>query len=102
MGEEGEGRIIAEARYIRIPGSAMAEVVFVVDEEYQRLGIASLLYRMLIKLAKERGVKGFIAEVLFSNVGIMNVFQKGDLPVKAHLEGGVYQLTISFDARTGT
>ncbi len=102
VGEEGEGRIIAEARYIMIPGSTMAEVVFVVDEAYQRLGIASLLYRMLIKLARERGVKGFIAEVLFSNVGIMNVFQKGDLPVKAHLESGVYHLTIALDTRTGT
>jgi GNAT superfamily N-acetyltransferase len=77
----------------------MAEVVFVVDEAYQRLGIASLLYKMLIKLARESGVKGFIAEVLFSNVGIMNVFQKGDLPVKAHLESGVYHLTIPLDAR---
>ncbi len=102
VGEEGEDRIIAEARYIKIPGGPMAEVVFVVDEDYQRLGIASLLYRMLIKLARERGVKGFIAEVLFSNVGIMNVFQKGDLPVKAHLENGVYHLTIPFDAKTGT
>jgi GNAT superfamily N-acetyltransferase len=102
VGEEGEGRIIAEARYIKIPGSTLAEVVFVVDEAYQRLGIASLLYRMLIKLARERGVKGFIAEVLFSNLGIMNVFQKGDLPVKAHLESGVYHLTIPLDTRTGT
>ena len=57
---------------------------------------------MLIKLARERGVQGFIAEVLFSNLGIMNVFQKGDLPVKAHLENGVYHLTIPFDASPGT
>jgi acyl-CoA hydrolase/GNAT superfamily N-acetyltransferase len=102
VGEEGEGRIIAEARFIKIPGSTMAEVVFVVDEQYQRLGIASLLYRMLIKLARERGVKGFIAEVLFSNLGIMNVFQKGDLPVKAHLESGIYHLKIPLDTKTGT
>jgi acyl-CoA hydrolase/GNAT superfamily N-acetyltransferase len=101
VGEEGEGRIIAEARFIKIPGGNMAEVVFVVDEQYQRLGIASLLYKMLIKLARERGVKAFIAEVLFSNISIMNVFQKGDLPVKARLESGVYHLTIPFDTKTG-
>jgi acyl-CoA hydrolase/GNAT superfamily N-acetyltransferase len=94
VGEEEESRIIAEARYIKIPNSFLAEVVFVVDEDFQRRGIASLLYKMLIKLARERGVKGFIAEVLFSNVAIMSVFQKGDLPVKAHLEGGIYQLNI--------
>jgi GNAT superfamily N-acetyltransferase len=97
IGEEGKGRIIAEARFIRIPGSSFAEVVFVVDEEYQRLGIASFLYRMLIRLAMEGGIKGFTAEVLFSNIGMMKVFRKGDLPVNAHLENGVYSLEIPFD-----
>jgi len=102
VGEEGESRIIAEARFIKIPASPLAEVVFVVDEQYQRLGIASSLYKMLIKLAKERGIKGFVAEVLFSNLGIMSVFRKGDLPVKAHLESGVYHLKIPFSTETGT
>lgn len=102
VGEEGQGRIIAEARFIKIPGSSMAEIVFVVDDQYQRLGIASTLYRILVKLARERGVKGFIAEVLSSNVGVMNVFQKGDLPVKACLESGVYRLEIQLNSRIGT
>jgi GNAT superfamily N-acetyltransferase len=98
VGEEGKGRIIAESRYIKIPGSPFAEVVFVVDEDYQRLGIATFMYRMLIRLARERGVRGFVAEVLYSNIGgIMKVFKKGNLPVKAHLEGGVYHIEIPFD-----
>jgi GNAT superfamily N-acetyltransferase len=99
VGEEGKGRIIAEARYIKIPGNPLAEVVFVVDEDYQRLGIATFLYRMLIRVAKERGVRGFVAEVLYSNIGgIMKVFKKGNLPVKAHLEAGVYHLEIPFNS----
>jgi GNAT superfamily N-acetyltransferase len=97
VGEEGKGRIIAEARYIKIPGNPFAEVVFVVDDKYQRFGIASYLYKMLIRLAKERGIKGFMAEVLFSNIGMMNVFRKGDLPIKARLESGVYHLVIPFN-----
>jgi GNAT superfamily N-acetyltransferase len=72
-------------------------VVFVVDDKYQRFGIASYLYKMLIRLAKERGIKGFMAEVLFSNIGMMNVFRKGDLPIKARLESGVYHLVIPFN-----
>ncbi len=98
VGEEGKGRIIAEARYIKIPGNPFAEVVFVVDDKYQRFGIASYLYKMLIRLAKERGIKGFMAEVLFSNIGMMNVFRKGDLPIKARLESGVYHLVILFNS----
>jgi len=99
VGEEGKGRIIAEARYIKIPGNPFAEIVFVVDENYQHLGVATFLYRMLIRVAKERGVRGFVAEVLYSNIGgIMKVFKKGDLAVNAHLEGGVYHLEIPFNS----
>jgi len=99
VGEEGKGRIIAEARYIKIPGNPFAEIVFVVDENYQHLGVATFLYRMLIRVARERGVRGFVAEVLYSNIGgIMKVFKKGDLAVNAHLEGGVYHLEIPFNS----
>ncbi len=97
VGEEGRGRIIAEARYIKIPGNPFAEVVFIVDEKYQRAGIATLMYEMLVRVARERGVKGFVAEVLFSNIGMMKVFKKGQLPVKARLESGVYHLEIPFN-----
>jgi ribosomal protein S18 acetylase RimI-like enzyme len=98
VGEEGQGRIIAESRYIKIPGKPYAEVAFIVDENYQQLGIASFLYRMLVRVAKERGVKGFLAEVLFSNIAAMKVFQKGEYPVKAHLFNGVYEIEIPFNA----
>ena len=103
VGEEGKGLIIAEARYIKIPGNPFAEVVFVVDENYQRQGIGTFLYRMLIRLAMERGVQGFVAEVLSSNVGgIRKVFKRGDFPVKEHLEGGVYHLEIPFNSASKT
>ncbi len=97
FGEEGQGRIIAEARYIKIPGNPFAEAVFVVDEKYQRLGIATMMYEMLVGLAQERGIKGFVAEVFFSNIGMMKVFKKGQLPVKARLESGVYHVEIPFN-----
>jgi acyl-CoA hydrolase/GNAT superfamily N-acetyltransferase len=97
--EAGHGRVIAEARFIKEPNGLNAEVVFVVDEKYQGLGIGTYLYNLLVRLAKERGVQGFTADVLFSNIGMMKVFKKGELPVKATLENGVYQLTIPFDTK---
>ena len=89
-------RLIAEARYIVEKHRPYAEVVFIVDESYQGLGIATYMYRMLIRLAKERGVQGFTADVLFSNLGMMKVFRKGDLPIKAELEQGIYHLLVPF------
>jgi len=99
VGEEGKGRIIAEGRYLGIPGSLLAELVFVVDENFQSTGIATYLYGMLIRLAKEKGLKGFTADVLFDNQAMMKVFHKGELPVRAQLESGVYHLTIPFESK---
>jgi len=57
-GEPGEERLIAEARFAKDQSRPYAEVAFVVDEQFQGLGIAGFLYKMLIRLAKERGIKG--------------------------------------------
>ncbi len=105
VGEPGQGRIIAEARFIKEKHSPYADIAFVVDDQYQGIGIATYLYRMLIRLAKERGVQGFTAKVLASNRTMMRVFEKGGLPVKAKLAYGTYELTIPFDDQspgTGT
>ncbi len=76
-GEADQESIIAEARFVRDMQKPYADIAFVVDEAYQGAGIASYLYQMLIRLAKERGLKGFTADVLASNKGMMKVFEKG-------------------------
>ena len=97
VGIANDGHIVAEGRYAQEHNSLYADLAFVVDEQYQGLGIATYLYRVLIRLAKQRGIKGFSADILAENKRMMKVIEKGGLPVKARLEAGVYQLTISFE-----
>jgi len=99
-GEPDQEAIIAEARYVKDDQSSYGEVAFIVDEKYQGQGIATYLYKMLIRLAKERGLKGFTAEVLHANKEMIRVFEKGHLPVDARLQHGLYRLTIPFDAQS--
>lgn len=102
VGEPGQGQIIAEARFVKNKANPpFADVAFVVDEDYQGLGIATYMYQMLIRLAKDRGIHGFTADVLSSNASMMKVFEKGG-PVEAKLEYGAYSLTIPFDSKSGT
>jgi hypothetical protein len=42
-------------------------------------------------------LKGFLADVLFSNIAALKVLKKGDCPVKANLCNGVYEIQIPFD-----
>ena len=51
---------------------------------------------MLIRLAKERGLKGFTAEVLQTNKAMMKAFEKGHLPITARLKDGLYRIKIPF------
>lgn len=96
INEPGQGHIIAEARFVKDPEGPWADVAFVVDEEFNGLGIATFLYKTLIRLAKERGLEGFTADVLSSNASMMSVFEKGGI-VKAKLEYGVYKLKMPFE-----
>ncbi|MBI9087351.1 MAG: GNAT family N-acetyltransferase [Desulfobacterales bacterium] len=102
VGEVGQGRIIAEARYVRHQDRPWADVAFVVDGEYEGRGIATWMYAMLVRLARERGLQGFTADVLASNMGMMKVFEKGGSPVRARLSDGAYELSIPFDPQTDT
>ncbi len=101
VGEVGKGHIIAEARYVKDPKRFYGDVAFVVDEAYQGLGIATYLYKMLMRIAKQRGLLGFTADVLPGNKEMMRVFEKGDAEVKATLEYGVYHLVIPFSSKPG-
>jgi GNAT superfamily N-acetyltransferase len=79
--------------------SSYADVAFIVDENYQNLGIAGYMYKTLVRLARERGVKGFTADVLASNKAMLKVFEKGGYIVNFRFEEGVYSLKIPFEDR---
>jgi len=95
VGESGHGKIIAEARYVKHKDVPYGDVAFVVDEEYKGMGIASYLYKMLMQVGKKRGLKGFTADVLQSNSGMMKVFKKYG-PIQAKMEQGECHLSIEF------
>lgn len=97
---EGAEKIIAEARYARTTQESFADVAFVVDEEYQNKGIASFLFELLIRAAREEGIKGFTADVLATNKSMLKVFEKSPFPVQTVLSRGVYELTIPFTVPT--
>jgi len=91
----GVEKIIAEGRYVRQTDRPLyADTAFVVDENYQGLGIASFLLNLLIKTARERGVQVFTADVIADNKSMLRVYEKSKLPMRAVMEYGAYNLTM--------
>jgi len=95
----GVEKIIAEGRYVRhLDRPLCADTAFIVDEDYQGLGIAIFLLELLIKTARERGVQVFTADVLADNKPMLRVFEKSKLPIRAVMEYGAYNLTMPLEA----
>ncbi len=96
--QNGSGeKIIGGGRYIVFGGAEppdRAEVAFLVEEDYQGLGIAGLTLRHLAGIAKERGISQFHAEVLPENKGMLAVFSRSGFPVKQEFAEGVVHVTL--------
>ncbi len=100
LGEPKNETIIAEARFAKLDDEEFGDLAFIVDESYHGLGIASYMYGMLIQLAKDRGLKGFVAEILEHNKAMLRVFEKGEFKVFSRLDDGVFKLAIPFEEGT--
>ena len=97
VGPKGEGHIVAEGRYVKHSDSAWADLAFLVDEEYQGLGVATYLFQLLMRVAKDRCLQGFTADVLVGNKAMLRVFEKGSSKAEVRMEEGVYTVRIPFE-----
>jgi GNAT superfamily N-acetyltransferase len=86
--------IIAESRYMFGSDKEFADVAFMVDEKFHGRGIATFLLKHMIDIAKERGIKGFKADVLDSNLPMIAVFDK--LPYVQHRQVGTGEISLRF------
>ncbi|MHC1743369.1 MAG: GNAT family N-acetyltransferase [Syntrophobacteraceae bacterium] len=74
-----------------------AEAAFVVREDFQGMGIGGYVLGVLERIAKENGFKGFVANVLTKNTGMMHVFKKRYPHAKTSTDGSEVSLVMDFD-----
>lgn len=83
---ERDGRICALATAEPIePGAA--EVAFLVADDLHGMGVGSLLLEHLAAACRECGVRRFLAEVLWENRAMLDVFLAAGFAVVRHNEG---------------
>lgn len=71
-----EDRLVAVARYDRIPGSTDAEVACVVTDAWQGRGLGTTLLARLVEVARRSGVNRFVAETLLSNTRMLHLLSE--------------------------
>jgi GNAT superfamily N-acetyltransferase len=88
--------VIAAATYVRV-GEAAAEVAFVVEEDYHRLGIARRMLQHLGRIATAAGIKTFVAEVLPYNTSMLGLFGRCGWPIETKTEDGTVHVTLTLN-----
>jgi RimJ/RimL family protein N-acetyltransferase len=98
IGSGADEIAIGSGRYVSADagdGERTAEVAFVVEEDYQGLGIAGRVLKHLVDIARDRGITAFEADVLEENKSMLAVFARCGLPMQRRRDGGVVHVTLS-------
>ena len=93
FGEE----ILAVGSYYLDHKTNLAEVAFVVSDQWQNHGIGTFLLRHLIRIARRNGIRGFTAEVLTENKPMQAVINKSNCKIKSKFTGSVYSYEMDFE-----
>ena len=93
--------VVAVARYIASadePGTA--EIAFVVGDDYQRQGLATMLLELLSITARDNGIERFSARVLADNTDMRSILVKAGAKLTTD-DAGVLATTMAVPAATG-
>ena len=97
---DGE-RPVGVGRYIipnKTPKENKAELAFTVDDEYQGLGIGTLLMKHLIIIGRANRIEKFVAYVMPDNRRMRDVLRRAGLPTKYKQDiAGILEITLSLN-----
>jgi GNAT superfamily N-acetyltransferase len=101
VGEPADEDVVAVGRYLHNAADNTAEVAFTVRDDWQGKGLGTHLFDQLVRIARERGIEKFVAEVLPENVPMLNVFHHSNCHVSTSTESGVVHVTIVLNPQSG-
>jgi len=96
MPEAYGDEIVAVGRYYLDEKTNLAEVAFVVRDNWQNHGIGTFLLTYLTTIARRNGISGFTAEVLVANKAMQRVLNRSEFRVASELNQDVYSYRIEF------
>jgi len=87
-------QLLGVSRYDVDAATGLAEIAFCIRDASQGRGLGTLLMQRMAEIAYQRGIAGFCADVLASNVAMLRVFHRSGHHVTSTLDAGVYNLEV--------
>lgn len=99
LGAFGVGRLLGVANYVVCtPKPDVAEVAVVVAHAQHLRGVGTALLRQLGRIARDSGIRQFVAEVLWENHLMLRVLADAGWPCTRRLDGSVLHITVDLAA----
>ncbi|HEY7423520.1 MAG TPA: bifunctional acetate--CoA ligase family protein/GNAT family N-acetyltransferase [Gemmataceae bacterium] len=93
--ENGEPRLCGVTRYYLHPETGAAEFAVVVSDAYQRQGLGRHLMQRLIDIARERGVRRLVGQVLIENTPMLHLMRSLGFAPPIPVEDQVVRVELS-------
>jgi RimJ/RimL family protein N-acetyltransferase len=93
-GAGDDERIIAVVRYERVTATE-GELAFVVEDQWQGLGISTQLLAQLLDYARSHGFETMMAVTMATNVRMRGVLVHAGYPFTSHYEDGCLNMTLA-------
>ena len=92
------GETIAfQQKYFVNAETRLADVAYMVADDFQGKGLGSELHRRTLEYAMAHGVRGFTADILEGNTAMLAVFERGPGHLRTNISHGIYELELLFD-----
>ncbi len=76
VGEDENEKVVGTASYYVDASTGLADVAYMVDSAWHGIGLGTALQTRAIEYARGRGVRGFTADVLWENAGMLQVLKR--------------------------
>ena len=94
INEDGKKRFVGVTRIILPPGEKdEAEFALIVADKWQRRGLGSEFLDFTIEIARKKGVKRIVGEVLKDNTPMINLCQEKQFEITRSEDPEVYRLS---------
>lgn len=95
LGDPSNKQLVGSSCYYVDPATNLAEVAYMIHPSWQRVGLGSALQKTMTSYAKNKGIRGFVAEILRINSKMIKLAMTSE-NVKVHTSGQAMEVTTFF------
>ena len=99
IGDEENEQIIAAGSFYLDRSTNMAEIAFTVTKNYRGKGLTKYMLHRLTEIAQEKGISGFIGEILAENYPMMHIIKTSPYKVEFRSFGDSFEFSFKFHDR---